>query len=254
MTNKELLDELMDIVKLPTYYRNKFPENCGYFNGSKYGFDCVCLIKCALSGWKPSTAKGSYLSPAKFVCGDISEAQMLASCKTRGKDFSKIPAPGALLYMPGHVGVYVGPYMLLDGRVVNSIECTTSYKANGVTWSYCDPDGTRRPYKGGPASKKWTEWGLLEKWVSYDGLVFPPDIAKPTLRKGSKGLEVVKLQHNLIDMGFSLPKYGADGDYGAETKYAVTCMQKKSFPTEPKEWDGIYGPKTAAKVKEFYKA
>lgn len=44
-----------------------------------------------------------------------------------------------------------------------------------------------------------------------------------TLKKGDKGTLVVKLQQALIDMGYALPKFGVDGDFGDET---VTALKK----------------------------
>ncbi len=46
-----------------------------------------------------------------------------------------------------------------------------------------------------------------------------------TINKGSKGLEVSKLQNRLLKLGYKLPKYGADGDYGNETYEAVKSYQ-----------------------------
>jgi len=41
------------------------------------------------------------------------------------------------------------------------------------------------------------------------------------LKNGSKGKKVVQLQESLVKLGYELPKYGADGDYGKETETAV---------------------------------
>lgn len=71
-----------------------------------------------------------------------------------------------------------------------------------------------------------------------------PAIALPTLRKGMRGEQVRILQSNLMALGIALPKYGADGDFGAETFAAVVAFQKIVFPNQPKEWDGIYGSKS----------
>lgn len=46
-----------------------------------------------------------------------------------------------------------------------------------------------------------------------------------TINKGSKGLEVTKLQNRLLKLGYELPRYGADGDYGNETYEAVKKYQ-----------------------------
>ena len=42
-----------------------------------------------------------------------------------------------------------------------------------------------------------------------------------TLKKGSKGTDVKALQEFLLQLGYSLPRYGADGDLGAETETAL---------------------------------
>ena len=76
-------------------------------------------------------------------------------------------------------------------------------------------------------------------------------VAEPTLRKGSTGSEVIKLQSNLnIANNTSIEE---DGIFGTETRSEVIKFQKKAFPNDTKEWDGIYGPKTAAKMKEKIK-
>lgn len=49
--------------------------------------------------------------------------------------------------------------------------------------------------------------------------------ARPTLRKGDKSEAVKEMQTLLVKNGFSLHKYGADGDFGAETETAVKKLQ-----------------------------
>lgn len=104
------------------------------------------------------------------------------------------------------------------------------------------------------ADKKWTYWGL-GKGITFDfipgkGSDTPSggDESKkthPTLKKGSKGAQVTKMQKLLMKKGYKLPKYGADGDFGNETLTAVKQFQKDNGLTI----DGIVGPKTWAKLK-----
>lgn len=47
-----------------------------------------------------------------------------------------------------------------------------------------------------------------------------------TIPKGSKGTDVENLQNALLNLGYKLPRHGADGIYGPETKQAVTDFQK----------------------------
>ena len=65
-----------------------------------------------------------------------------------------------------------------------------------------------------------------------------------TLKKGAKGPVVKYAQQLLMDHGFSLPKYGADGDFGSETANAVKAFQQANGLTA----DGIIGKKTWEKL------
>lgn len=46
------------------------------------------------------------------------------------------------------------------------------------------------------------------------------------LKKGCEGEDVKRVQKALMALGYSLPKYGADGDFGSETQKAVKAWQK----------------------------
>jgi hypothetical protein len=65
-------------------------------------------------------------------------------------------------------------------------------------------------------------------------------------RSGSKGDLVKTLQQGLIDCGFALPNYGADGKYGNETSEAVKKLQTENKITV----DGVIGPETIAVMIE----
>ena len=61
-----------------------------------------------------------------------------------------------------------------------------------------------------------------------------------TLRKGDSGPDVVECQNDLLQLGYDLSPYGADGKYGNTTIREVKKFQKASGLTA----DGICGPKT----------
>ena len=111
----------------------------------------------------------------------------------------------------GHVGLYVG-----SGYV---IEAATTEQ--GVIRSKL-------------SAKKWTYWGEL-KGVDYSG-----NDPFPTLRKGAKGADVIKLQTLLQAHGFDIGKYGIDGDFGSATEKAVKSFQKAAGL----KVDGIVGQNT----------
>lgn len=92
--------------------------------------------------------------------------------------------------------------------------------------------------------KRWTHWAVP---ACVEGEVTPePEPEEPTLRKGAKGERVRELQEKLLALGYQLPRYGADGDYGAETIAAVKEFQKDHGLTA----DGVTGPKTWAALKK----
>ena len=76
-----------------------------------------------------------------------------------------------------------------------------------------------------------------------------PDSTLTTgLQAGSKGSEVATMQSMLISCGYALPRYGADGNFGAETLSAVKQFQQDHGLTV----DGIVGKKTYAALLDAY--
>ena len=112
------------------------------------------------------------------------------------------------------------------------------------------------------SNKKWTYWGLY-KGVEYDfipgqsaptvtkgtatGSTTKPPVKYQTLRQGYRGSDVKYMQELLMKAGESLPKFGADGSFGLETKRAVQSFQRKNNL----EIDGIVGKQTWAKLQEL---
>lgn len=164
---------------------------------------------------------------------DKGSKQALTACKVKGA-ISTIPEiPGLAVWTEtgGHIGLYVG-----NGEVIELRGFDYGCQRNKLS------------------KRSFTTWGL------YPYVEYPDDqeaIAKsaanivvtanstPTLRKGSKGAAVEELQTLLIAYGYSLPRYGTDGDYGNETVSAVKEFQKDNGL----DVDGICGPKTWAAVK-----
>lgn len=68
-----------------------------------------------------------------------------------------------------------------------------------------------------------------------------PTVATTILRKGSTGPEVKSLQKKLLQIGYYLGSYGADGDYGENTELAIKLLQKDSNLTV----DGVFGKQTS---------
>lgn len=245
---KEFIETLKVAHDVPNYYCNKYPKNLGYFDGKKYSFDCWNLIKVILSGWKPTGIPGSKGNTK--VTGDVDGKTLLSSCSNRSKDFASLSVPGTYLYLSSnpHAGIFVGEFSS-NGKTYNVIECTKGMYAgqDGVTYSYVDKDGTRRAWKGGNAKLKWSEYGLLSKYVDYGQYDIPATepaktTSKPVLKLGSKGKDVRYLQEKLNALGYNLV---VDGEFGPKTEGAVKDFQKSYKLTK----DGIVGPLTWDKLE-----
>ena len=63
---------------------------------------------------------------------------------------------------------------------------------------------------------------------------------RPTVQYGSRGSDVSYMQQCLVDLGYSLPRYGVDGVFMSETLAAVKAFQAD----HGLEVDGVCGPLT----------
>ena len=139
------------------------------------------------------------------VRGPISEMPRDKVCCVFVKDGSKM----------SHTGMYLG-----DG---STVECSSNVQFFKTMKS------------------KWTHYAIPAGL--YDGGDIPvPTPTKPTLRKGDAGPYVTLAQTELIQRGYDLGSWGADGKFGNATEKAVRQFQQ--------DWglkvDGVIGPNTWA--------
>ena len=118
-----------------------------------FGFDCVCLIKSILWGWKGDVNKtyggASYTSNG---VPDVGADTMMNYCTDVSKDFSNIQI-GEVVHMSGHIGIYIG-----DGLAV---ECTPIWK-DGVQITAVGNIGAKNGYN----KRTWTNHGKLN-FIEY---------------------------------------------------------------------------------------
>lgn len=182
-------------------------------------FDCSGLIKSILWGYVGSDEKCGGAKYASNGVPDINAAGLIGKCYGVSSDFSKIKE-GELVYMSGHVGIYVG-----DGYV---IESSPKWK-NGVQRTLL-------------TDRKWLKHGFLP-YVEYDTENTVHVVPTPTLRRGCRSMKVSQLQDCLVYLGFDL---AIDGSYGPITQKKVRMLQDVNHI----QIDGIYGPQTYRKLKE----
>ena len=198
-----------------------------------FAFDCVNLIKGVLWGWCADTTKG-YGGATYNSNGvpDIGADTMFNKCTYISRDFSKVLI-GAVVWMQGHIGVYIG-----DNKVV---ECSPKWQ-DGVQITYINDFGT--------PSRKWTKWGKLP-YIDYstDSVPKPkPQEPQPTHCTYTKGEQISIKNRNAYASAYSIKPFGKktgtyfiyDGKAFNKHYYRVTCK---------KEW---CGKNPASKYTSFY--
>ena len=86
---------------------------------------------------------------------------------------------------------------------------------------------------------------VLDDGSKYEGAAVettPVQLGGRLLKHGCEGTDVKVLQEYLIELGYDLGKWGADGDFGDATELAVIRFQRDHGLDD----DGKYGPKTHA--------
>lgn len=178
-----------------------------------YVADCSGLFVWAFKQYGQSIYHGSNTMYLSYTTekGELKNGQ-----RTDGGEL--IPGTAVFTWKPadqkyGHVGLYVG-----NGTVIEAYGTAKGVITSRVT------------------DKRWTNWGWLKGVEDGD----MPVIVKPTLRKGDAGPYVTLAQTELIQRGYDLGGYGADGKFGNATEKAV-----KAFQTD---WDlaadGVIGQVT----------
>ena len=90
-------------------------------------------------------------------------------------------------------------------------------------------------------NKKWDMWGV-PSCISGDIPTPTPPApeTRPTIKRGDKGAYVTLAQTELINRGYDLGSWGADGNFGKQTEKAVKQFQQD----HGLKVDGIIGPNT----------
>ena len=164
--------------------------------------DCVGMIKSFF--WKGGdlNAEPKYKSNN---CPDVSANGMIKLCPQTGP-ISTIPdVPGLVVWKDGHIGVYVGGGYTVEMKGFNY-------------------DCKKKKVKDGP----WKKWGRLPKsMISYTDEPTPDTepVGDRDLKNGDRGPDVQQMQEDLISLGYSCGKWGADGIFGDATEMAVEAFQ-----------------------------
>lgn len=212
----------------------------------KISADCIGAVKGFMwtnggEGVLESYGTGSDYSNKSGAnnCPDKSANGMFSYAKAQGADWGSIDTipeiPGVAVRYDGHVGVYIGEGKVVEWRGFNyGSEITDLH----------DP------------KRKWLHWYKFP-FIEYVEEAEQPEPEAPAeVQLGTrqlqltspimKGADVLMLQELLLQLGYELPKFGADGEYGKETAAAVVRFQKDYGVIA----DGVYGADTHAALMD----
>lgn len=253
-----------------TMYWNQFPYNCGYVHSSGVqSYDCNNFVKSLINDpdIAYSTTVGDYAVPGTVIA-DVSEWGLISMCEdVTWWDFTKC-IPAEVLYMTGHIGLFVGEYNDPSGTV-NVIEATAAM-GGGVLSSYVDGNGYRYDHKGGTCLGRWEAHGKLRKYIDYGETP-----SQKIVEDGEFGRATVTLAQNIIGRDYPMVKTDAVGvirgqerdliskyvparvegawlyeGNGCNTVKAIqTVLQKNHFYTD--SIDGIWGYNTSVGMQKF---
>lgn len=257
MTQNEAVKKVLDLARGEVGYHEQ-GENVtkyaayldsisGFYNGAKNGFAWCDVFVDYLFVKSFGTTIGR-----EMICQPMQSAG--AGClysaqyyKQAGRWVSQ-PQPGDQIFFSYAAGEYshTGIVESVSGGTVTTIEGNSSDSvarrnyslSNGAIVGYGRP---KWELASGDASAAYDEIDVDES----DDTVFSGYVTV-ILKKGSKGIDVRQYQEKLMELGYDLGKYGADGDFGNDTYKAVVAFQKD----HGLEADGEIGPLTSAAIEE----
>ena len=145
-----------------------------------------------------------------------------------------------------HIGIVTG---CANGRVYTQEGNTSSVAGMDANGGCCRKKSYAIYYNGIKGYGRPDYGAQPTTNTPADVPVITPAVGKRVLSKGSTGDDVRTMQRNLMTIGYDLPKFAADGDFGAETEAAVKKFQKDQGLTV----DGLYGEKTHAAMEKALK-
>ena len=223
-SNKDLDDKYLNSGSGNyTKYARDLDAVSEFYNGKKQGFAWCDMTYdwFHYKAWGADMAMQVLCQPKKSAgAGCLFSAQYY---KQYGRWHEKNPSAGDQIFFSYNLNEYshTGLVESVSGSTIVTIEGNTSNMVARRTYNINDTHiigyGTPR-------------WELLENFDYNNN--YKDDIKKEykykerNLFDGCIGEDVKILQENLLKLNYKLPRYGADGEFGAETLSAVKNFQK----------------------------
>lgn len=220
MSNKNLDDKLLNAGSGNfTKYARDLDTVGDFYNGKKQGF-AYCDVTYDwfhYKAWGAEMAMKVLCQPKKSAgAGCLYSAQYY---QAHGRFHKCNPLVGDQIFFSYRPNEYshTGLVESVSGNTIVTIEGNTSDMV--ARRSYNINDSSIVGY-GTPI------WELLENFSYNTDIKKSYKYKERELFDGCVGEDVKILQENLLKLGYKLPKYGADGEFGIETASAVKNFQK----------------------------
>lgn len=201
-----------------TKYARDLDELGDFYNGKKQGFPyCdVTYDWFHFKAWGEDLALKVLCQPRRSAgAGCLFSAQYYKSC---GRWHTDDPQPGDQIFFSYRQGEYshTGLVECVSPFTITTIEGNTSDMVARRSYNKNDPKiiGYGRP-----------RWELLKDFDGENSISKIYKYKERELFDGCVGEDVKQLQNNLLKLGYELPLYGADGEFGKETLSALKSFQ-----------------------------
>lgn len=225
-----------------TKYARDLDAVVGFYNGKKNGPSgewCDIFIDwCFTHAFGPDVGRRMICQPLRSL--GAGAGYSAGYYKAAGR-WSDTPEPGDQIFFANAGGTicHTGLVEAVTADRVTTIEGNSADQVRRCNYArnYSRIAGYGRP-----------DWSLAAEIPEPETPAAPAQkpAAHNTLSRGSYGPEVKTLQARLLALGYALPRYGVDGDFGTETEKAVRAYQR----ARGLDVDGIVGPLTWAALDE----
>lgn len=231
-SHKEIIDIYNQIRPLPRGYKMTYKDPwCAAFVsavGAACGLTATILPECAcdpmialykkIGRWHPTEDKSITLREGDLVFYDWD--------RNGSSD---------------HVGIIVevsaSGFRVIEGNISDAVGYRTVQRNYNLIRGFCLPN-----YSAAAADEEIVIEQPETPAEKAEGNRF--ELSFRILRYGDEGEDVRALQRNLVSLGYGVGKWGADGDFGTDTKAALVRYQRE----HGLDADGEAGPLTMARI------
>lgn len=218
--------------------------NAGSANYTKYGRDMHKLAPSVMdfpAAWCDAFVDWDFVQAygveeaKKLLCGGFNDyTPASADQYKKAKRWGDIPKVGAQIFFKNDTRIcHTGLVYAFDKTYVYTVEGNTS----GASGVIANGGGVcKKKYKLTNSKIAGYGYPKYDDETSTTTTTKVSDVKMKQIKRGSKG-KAVKVWQAIIDVDI-------DGSFGAKTQAATIAFQKKAFPNDPSEWDGVVGNKT----------